>query len=116
LDQDLTDQMWQERLHAAGAPEGIVAVAKQFLASWKPTELATLPAECRPPIMGNADDLGVYAFTLARYMRLHDHDERVERMAEFFACAQYRVSEVLALGAHRLPAPHFFSDGAQHRP
>jgi hypothetical protein len=109
---DLTDQIWEERLLMARDPAEILAVSKQFLASWRPAQLAGLPKECRPPLMGVPDDLGIYAFTLARFLRLNDHDAEVERMASYFVAAQQRLSEVLTLADHRLPRPHFFSDGA----
>jgi hypothetical protein len=116
MESDLTDQVWLERLHSAHEVAEILATAKQFLSSWRPLQLASLPRDCRPPLMGSTDDVGIYAFTLARYQRLNDQDALVDRMSTFFVAAQQRLSEILAISVHRTPAPHFFSDGALRQP
>ena len=40
---------WADLLDEVTAPQDVLRVAKDFLATWDPYELAALPPECKPP-------------------------------------------------------------------
>src|SRR5687767_402886 len=91
---------WQGRLDAAPSSEEVVSVARDFLASFTPYELAALPATCRPPSkLYDGEDLTTYAFELVRHSSEQDEPEvadLVHKFAHFFSSASIRLSEIQA--------------------
>jgi hypothetical protein len=89
---------WSDLLALAEAPEGVVAIARDFLATWDPWEIEALPAECKPPRYFSApEDIVGYAFTLARSDRAPGADDRgVQRMTHFFADAAQRIALLMS--------------------
>jgi hypothetical protein len=89
---------WQERLDLAQTEDDVVRVARDYLASLDPSEIAYLPEACKPRKLFTAADVGMYAFDLARC----DCEERegiaqvVHRLAAFFVSANLRLSSILA--------------------
>jgi len=85
--------------HAVSAAE-VVALARDYLASFTPYDLAALPDVCRPPgKLYDAEDVTTYAFDLVR----HDFEKEPERVARlvhqlagFFSYASVRLSEIQA--------------------
>ena len=89
---------WQQLLDAAETEAEVVRVARDYLASLDPLEVACLPDKCRPRKLVDAGDVGAYAFELAR---CHCEDwettaEQVHRLAVFFVHANMRLSRILA--------------------
>jgi hypothetical protein len=88
---------WQERFDLAGTESEVVEVARDYLASLDPFEIATLPERCKPRKLFDAADIASYAFDLAR-----QHTEEpltaalVHRMAALFVHANIRLSQILA--------------------
>jgi hypothetical protein len=91
---------WQGRLDAAASSEDVVSVARDYLASFTPYELAAMPGACRPPSkLYDGEDLTTYAFELVRHSSEHDAAEvaeMVHKFAHFFSSASIRLSEIQA--------------------
>jgi hypothetical protein len=86
---------WQGRLAAATSREGVVDVARDFMALVGPEEIAGMPADCRPAKLVDGDDVASYAVTLARRSCDPDcfGDHNLQRIAAFFADALGRLSQ-----------------------
>lgn len=87
---------WQGRLAAATSREGVVDVARDFLALVDPAEAARMPVDCRPVKLVDGEDVASYAVTLARRSCDSDcfgnHD--LQRIAAFFGDALGRLSQL----------------------
>ena len=60
-------QAWFDQLVAAGTAEDVVRVAREYLATWTPSEISALPPDCRPPRnLKFAEEVVDYAFSLVR--------------------------------------------------
>jgi hypothetical protein len=89
---------WQDQLVAAPTVADVVAIARDFLATFSPYELVQLPAVCRPPSkLYDGEDVTTYAFEVVR----HDFEKEPERVAQlvhklaaFFSQASIRLSEI----------------------
>ena len=94
---------WRDLLADASAPEQVLRVAKDYLATWHPFELAALPAECKPPEYVVApEDIVNYAFTLVQYQcGPNAGNEDADRLANFFSQAAQRVAILMS----RAPQP-----------
>lgn len=88
---------WTERLDLAAGEAEVVAIARDYLASLDPFEVAGLPERCKPRKLFDTSDIASYAFDLARQ---HTEEPRagalVHRMAAFFVHANIRLSQILA--------------------
>lgn len=89
---------WGDVLDEVGTPHDVLKVAKDFLATWDPYELAALPADCKPPAyFVEAEDVVDYAFTLVQSHCGPAHgDAGVYRMVKFFSHAARRVAILLS--------------------
>jgi len=89
---------WQQRLKDARSDADVVAVTRDFLATFSPYDLARLPEACRPGRIVDAGDVNDLAFILLR----HDHDDSqgtarcIHRLTNFFTNASVRLSEITA--------------------
>ncbi len=57
---------WEAQLDAARDDAEVIALARDFLRSLEPMEVAQLPARCRPPRLAIANDVHAYARDLLR--------------------------------------------------
>lgn len=88
---------WQERFDLAQSESEVVAVARDYLASLDPFEVAQLPEWCKPRKLFDASDIASYAFDLAReHTRQSQAAPGVHRMAALFVHANIRLSQILA--------------------
>jgi hypothetical protein len=89
---------WFDHLAAAGTPDEVVRVAREYLATWSPEEIARLPAECRPPrALKFPEEVVDYAFALVKsHVNDGSQDEAMTRMASFFAEASWRVAAAMS--------------------
>ena len=91
---------WQERLDGCSSCEEVVASARDFLATFSPYELASLPEALRPPTkLYDGEDLTTYAFELVRRDCKGDPaavGELVQKFAHFFSHASIRLSQIQA--------------------
>ncbi len=89
---------WQGRLDAATSSEEVIAVARDFLATFSPYELAVLPASCKPPHkLYDGEEITTYAFELVRHECNKERPESadmVHKLAHFFSNASIRLSEI----------------------
>lgn len=89
---------WHSLLGAAESEHEVVDIARNFLATLSPYDIARLPADYRPGKMVDASDITTYAFLVMR----HNCDEghgipRVaHKLAAFFSSASIRLSQILA--------------------
>ncbi len=90
----------QAQLGAATSEAAVVALAREFLASISPYELARIPESFRPGKLVDAGDVSDYAFKLVRYdCDDSDHAARcIGRLANFFSSASIQLSKITARG------------------
>lgn len=89
---------WQPHLAAASTEPEVVAVVRDYLATWSPDEIARLPQECRPGRIKDGEDVARFAFELATChcgAALPDaDDELLTRMLVVVSHACTRISEI----------------------
>ena len=89
---------WQNRLDAATSEAEVVSVARDFLATFSPYDLARLPEVSRPGKLVDGNDVGAYALTLVR----SNCDDGIgtarclQMLSTFFSRASERISAVMA--------------------
>jgi hypothetical protein len=88
---------WFDLLASASTPAEVVNVARDYLATWTPEEIARLPRACRPPrSLKFPEEIVDYAFALVKAHLDADSDSNgVTRMATFFAEASWRVAAAM---------------------
>ena len=96
--QPLTTVTWQGRLNNATDPDDVVGIARDFVAQFDHSEVASLPAECRPCKLVDANDVMGYAFTLVQHCTGGDTAGAilVEKLAAFFSHASIRLARLLS--------------------
>ncbi len=89
---------WQDQLEDADNVHDVIAIVRDFLASWDRHDLADLPEPCRPGKMFDANDVQSYALQLLRFDCASDSGaaQLITRMASFFSNASARLSAILA--------------------
>jgi hypothetical protein len=103
FDQPAIAITWQERLARCRVEEEIIAVVRDYLATWSPLELVELPLKCRPSRMKDGDEITLLAFSLVQASCTETDNAGLARMAAFFGAAATRRAEVL--GAAQSPRP-----------
>ena len=96
----LLPDSWLNALNSATTEKEIVAITKDFIASWSPLEFSRLPEACRPGRINHGDDIAESAMTLSREHLSFEGSlvDRllIDKMATFFAHASARLSRILA--------------------
>lgn len=89
---------WFDRLESSRSADAALEVVRQYLASWTPQRLASMPRI--PSAIDRPDELSEVAVMLVQrqYADLEGNPD-LHEMAEFFAAASRRVAEVLDLTA-----------------
>jgi hypothetical protein len=89
---------WFDLLAGASAPAEVVRIARDYLATWTPDEIAALPRDCRPPrSLKFPEEIVDYAFELVKaHCDADADDDGVTRMATFFAEASWRVAAAMS--------------------
>ena len=89
---------WFDLLAAATTPDEVVHIARDYLATWTPEEIAALPRACRPPrIIKFPEEIVDYAFALVKaHLDAGADANGVTRMATFFAEASWRVAAAMS--------------------
>ena len=90
---------WEQRLQRSYSVEEVISVANDFIATWGPAELTTLPEPLRPPRFRDADDVGLYAFKLMSRPGMGSNSHILARMVTFFTTASQRLSQISAVAA-----------------
>lgn len=88
---------WSDQLASTTTAEDVARVAQDFIATWTPEELATLPSALQPPKMKFPEQVVDYAFTLVRaHVDGQSANDALTRMATFFAEASWRVAAAMS--------------------
>jgi hypothetical protein len=100
---------WQDLLNTARNEYEVVAIARDFVATFEPKEMARLPEACRPGKFFEGDDITAFAFAVMRHQGGDDTKtaQLVSRVATFFSNASDRLTQILATssnGERRDPA------------
>src|SRR2546421_8492206 len=96
LSPDRSD-LWQARLQHAIKPADVVSISNEYIASWPAPAIAKLPADCRPDFSSEPDEVASMAFRLVQQQRLYSNNSsELDRMANFFADASARLSQIIA--------------------
>ena len=90
---------WIYALEDASSERAVIAVVKDFLATWSPAMLSRLPESCRPGKIACAEDVSDLAFKLSKTGLQLDADlpdrRLLGRMANFFAHASARLAKLV---------------------
>src|SRR4051794_18401618 len=57
---------WSALFAASRTEADVLRIANEYLATWLPSDLETLPVDCRIPSVGNADELAHAAVTFTQ--------------------------------------------------
>ena len=89
---------WHTLLEAAETEHEVVDIARDFLATLSPYDIARLPANCRPGKMVDASDITTYAFVVMRHQceKAQGKARVGYKLAAFFSSASIRLSQILA--------------------
>ena len=87
-----------EQLSRASTVDEIVAVTRDYLASWSPVDLERLPDNCRPAWVRTPDDIEQWADRLAaesaRAMLVLEDERRLDRLTSHFLIASVRLRQL----------------------
>lgn len=82
-------------LREARSELAVVRLTRDYLAEWRPEELACVPEACRPAKIRDGEDIADCAFRLTRArMDAADPDPLFVEMETFFAMACGRISQL----------------------
>jgi hypothetical protein len=82
----------------AKTEEQVVAMVRDFLGDWPPDEIASLPSQCRPGRVHDAEDVVDLAYELTRaHIDAAGPQELLNEMEAFFAQACLRLSVIETL-------------------
>ena len=91
---------WKALLDGAINEKEVVEVTRDYLATWTPRELFSLPPACRPMMVKSAEDIGNLAFELTRAHFGQGDDlelaQLILKMMTFFSHASSRLSGIAA--------------------
>ena len=89
---------WEQRVDAVVSVEDVVAVTRDYLASFSPEYLGRLPADCRPDHIKYPDDIEFWAQQLAqRYCRENDEPvdgDLLHDLLDYFLHALIRLAQL----------------------
>ena len=89
---------WYSQLDRAKTVGEAVAVARDFMATWSPEELALLPASCRPGRLRDEEDIEALHATLVEAYRESRATGReldaLQRLTSFVVRASIRIAEL----------------------
>jgi hypothetical protein len=88
---------WQDRLEGSDSEAEVVQIARDYIATLDPAQVALLSPTCRPRKLITANDVSSYAFDLVRHEcgEADDAAPFIHRLAAFFSHASIRLSEIL---------------------
>lgn len=88
---------WFRQIDEAGSAREVVAIARDYLATWTPKDLAKLPRECRPGRVKSAGDIEQLHATLVeeyRQNRLQGEElSALQRLTSFVVRASLRLAQ-----------------------
>lgn len=88
---------WFRQIENAGSAEEVVAIARDYFATWTPQDLAKLPRECRPGRMkspGDVEQLHACLVEEYRQNRLASEElSALQRLTSFVVRASVRLAQ-----------------------
>jgi hypothetical protein len=94
---------WYSQLDRAKSTSDVLAVTRDFLATWAPDELKLLPPECRPGRVRDEEDVEALHSTLVEAYRVSRASgrelEALQRLTSFVVRASIRLSELNGSGS-----------------
>src|SRR5258706_7159438 len=91
---------WDRRLNGASSTEELVSLSRESMSQWTAAQLAMLPRLCRPRMMGDIDDLMLYACVLQHEeQKLGRLNAILGSITAFFAAASGRLPALVALAS-----------------
>lgn len=88
---------WFRQIDAATSAAEVVAVARDYLATWTPKDLAKLPRECRPGRVKSRGDLEQLHASLVEEYRLNrlagEELSALQRLTSFVVRACVRLAQ-----------------------
>ena len=94
---------WADRLDAARNEFEVLEVARDFLATFSPYDLARLPEAYRPGRLVDANDINEYAFMLLKQPPEDGAARGIYRLRRFFTQASVRLSALMSAPPPDLP-------------
>ena len=83
------------KLRSAPSEEEVVRLVREFIAEWRPEDLARVPDACRPAKIRDGEDIADCAFSLTRSrMDEAESNPLLAEMESFMAQACVRISEL----------------------
>ena len=91
---------WFQQIDAAKSPNEVVAVTRDYLATWTPDELGLMPEPCRPGRVKDAQDIEhLHVHLVEEYGRNRLGGEALvslQRMTSFIVRASVRIAQLRA--------------------
>ena len=88
---------WSRQIDAATSATEVVAVARDYLATWTPKDLAKLPRECRPGRVKSPGDIEQLHASLVEEYRQNrltgDELSALQRLTSFIVRASVRLAQ-----------------------
>jgi len=91
-----TNTDWHRRLAEAHHSVDVLKVVKDYVASWKSTDIAALPEDCRVAVVNDVEDIAAYAVTLAQRQLTSPHSDQLQSIVHFFTSASMRLVQLAA--------------------
>ena len=100
---------WFTQLDRATTIPQVVAVVRDYFATWTPAELARLPVQCRPPRVRDEEDIATLHATLVeeyRTSRSSGEDlDALQRLTSFVVRTSIRLAELGVSSSEQDGAP-----------
>ena len=101
---------WHVQLEAASDVDSLLAVSRDYLATFGPEHLARLPEDCRPGRIKGEDDIAYWSCRLAQYTHkdpgIPVDAELMQEMLNYFLHAWVRLSQLQRVHLRR-PEPQY---------
>jgi hypothetical protein len=89
---------WFRQIDNAKSPFEVVAVARDYFASWSPQELALLPEPCRPGKLRDETDIdNLHSKLVEEYRNTRvsgDALDALQRLTSFLVRASIRIADI----------------------
>jgi hypothetical protein len=90
------DTDWHRRLAEARSSADVLRIVKDYVASWKSTDIAALPEDCRVAVVNDVEDIAAYAVTLAQRQLSSPHSDELQSIVHVFTSASVRLVQLAA--------------------
>jgi hypothetical protein len=105
---DYLSRDWKALLDDAQSERDVVTLTRDYLATWTPEEIAALPADCRPGLMHDAEDITYWAFEYTRRHIASEGEPAISspllKLRTFFGHAAARMSQVTSASSQTAPS------------